>query len=120
MCFTVVFTGYFMQRFEDLQPKWDWFRITLAGFAPNVGFPSPYEPKILPHRIAYLACVFGAMITYILINSMFVLFMNTPIYEKQIESIHEINKGGYELAGDGFALQHLEKQSQVNTKSNII
>lgn len=102
-----------MVGFEELQPKWDWFRITLAGFAPNLGFVTVYEPKILPHRLAYIACLFGAMVTHVLVNSFIIIFMSTSIYGNQIGSIHEITNGDYELTGDGLALEHLKHQSQV-------
>lgn len=102
-----------MQRFEDLQPKWDWMRISLAGFAPNVGFVSVYDPKILPHRLAYISCVLGAMITNILINTMFLQFMTTQFFENHIKSFDEIISNDFELAGDRFALYHLMEQPEV-------
>lgn len=105
-----------MQRFEDLQPKWDWFHITIAGFAPNVGFAYKYKPKILPHRLAYIACVFGAMYTNIILNSFQTYFMSGKIYEKQISSIVEIIEKDYALSGDRFALQHMKEQSKVDRK----
>ena len=109
-----------MQRFEDLQPKWDWFHITIAGFAPNVGVSYEYKPKILPHRLAYLACVFGAMYFNILFNSFQTLFMSVTIYDNQIGSIEEITENAYTLTGDRFALQHMKEQSEVNRKKETL
>lgn len=114
MCFSVVFMGYFMQQFEDLQPKWDWFRITFAGIAPCLGFVSEYKPKIISHRIFFICCVFGAMLSYIVTNSIVLLLITHPFYENQIKSIQEIIDGDFKLVGDGFALQHLMQQKQVN------
>lgn len=40
--------------------------------------------------------------------------MSTQIYEKPIENVKEIVTSSFKLKGDGFALQQLMKQSQVN------
>lgn len=116
MCVSVVFTGYFMQQYEELQPKWDWFRITFSGMAPCFGFVSEYTPRIFPNRIFFICCVFGAMLSYIVTTSMLLFFLTKPLYEKQIQSIGEIIDKDFEIVGDGFALQHLKMQHQVSLK----
>lgn len=112
MCFCVVFTGYYMQQFED-EPKFDWFRISLAGFGPCFGVVTDYNAKATPHRIAYLFCLLGAFLIYIIGSSFWILFTTNPIFENQISSVQEIINGGLELVGDRFSLQHLINQNQV-------
>lgn len=120
MCFSVIFTGYFLQQFEDLEPKWDWFRITIAAIGPCLGVVSEYRPQILPNRIFFICCIFGAFLIYIITSSFWLYFTANPIFEKQISSVHEIVNGNFQLAGDGFALQHLMKQNEVDRKFSFI
>lgn len=119
MCVSVVFTGYFMQQYEELQPKWDWFRLTFSGMAPCFGFVSDYQPKIAPNRIFFIFCIFGAMLSYIVTTSMLLLLLKNPMYEKQIQSIEEIIRKDFEIVGDKFAFQHLKMQHQVSLKSIV-
>lgn len=114
MCIAVVFFGYFIQQYEDLYPKWNWFRLSLAGMAPCWGAPSEYNPKIIPNRIFFIFCIFGALLTYIVATSFYLLLLTNPRFEDQIKLRHEIIDERFELVGEGFALQHLMKQNQVN------
>lgn len=116
MCFSVVFMAYFLQQFEDLQPKWDWYRLTLAGTSPCFGMPSVYKPKILPNRIFFIACVFGAMLVSIVCNCITILILTKPIFDDQIGTLHEIIENGFNLSGDSIVLQHLKQHNQVNFK----
>lgn len=113
MCVSVVFTGYFMQQYEDFARKWDWFRLTFSGMAPCFGFVSEYTPRIAPNRIFFIFCIFGAMLSYIVTNSILLHYVTHPIYENQIQSIEEIIDNDFEIVGDSFALQHLKMQNQV-------
>lgn len=116
MCVSVIFTGYFMQQFEDMPIKWDWFRLTFAAFAPCFGFISEYNPKIVPNRIFFIFAIFGATLSYIVSTSLYLKVITYPIFENQIQTIDEIIGKEFELIGDGFALQHLKMQYQVNVK----
>lgn len=40
--------------------------------------------------------------------------MTTPLFESQIQSRQEIIDNRFEMVGDGFALQQLIKQNEVN------
>lgn len=114
MCFSVVFTGYFMQQYEDFQPKWDWFRLSFSGISPCFGFPSEYRANIIPNRIFFLFSLFGAFLSYIITNSILLMLINIPFYENQIKLREQIIHKRFEFVGDNFALQHLKKQNTVN------
>lgn len=114
MCFCVVLTGYFMQRYENFTPKWDWFRLTFAGISPCLGYGSAYFANIIPNRIFFLFSLFGATLSFIVTNSFILIFVSIPIYEHQINIRQEIIHKRFELVGDAFAFQHLTMQNQVN------
>lgn len=112
--FLGICTIYFMQQFEDLQPKWDWHRITLIMFANVSGFSyNSYNPQTIPYRIYHIITLFCAIIITNFISSFMLLLLTTPIYENQIESIQEIVDNQFEVISDTFALQHLKLQNQV-------
>lgn len=112
MCFMVVFIGYFLQQFENLQPKWDWFRLTLVGISITFGSVGCYKPQIISNRIFFIFCVFGCMIFVITTMSVMFKIMTNPIYENQVKTIEEI-VNRFDLVGDEFALQHLMRQNEV-------
>lgn len=115
MCTLVIFMGYFLQIFENITPKWDWFRLTFAGVSPCLGFASEYFANTIPNRIFFLFSLFGATLSFIVFNAFFLLFVTFPIYEHQINTRQEIIDNRFELIGDAFAFQHLKLQNdQVN------
>lgn len=58
--------------------------------------------------------MFGGMLINIIFISFALLFITKQIFEKQIDTIQEIVDNRFEVMGDGFALQHLNRQNQVN------
>lgn len=109
------FTLYFMQKFEDMQPKWCWYRISLVVLSISCGFSYPsYKPKITPHQIFAAFGLLGGIMLTTTLNSMILLFITNPIFNSQIESIQELMNGHFELVGDEFALIHLMGQNQVS------
>lgn len=114
MSFVALFFGYFIQQFEDLQPKWDYCKIFLAAFCAVLGFPNEYKPHLISHRIFFIFCLFGNLIFGILIVVFFMKALSsTMFYENQIESVQEIINMSFDLKGDDFALQQLMKQNEV-------
>lgn len=111
MCFTVIFTAYFLQQFENVQPKWDWFRITVNGLSVICGYGSVYKPQILSNRIFYTLALFSSMIFGVTMIAFFIKFLSEPIYLKQISFVQELMDESFDLAGDIFALQHLKMQN---------
>lgn len=106
--------GYFMQQFENFTPKWDWFRLTFSAISPCLGFGTDYFANTIPNRIFMFFSLWGAMLSFIVTNSFFLLFITIPIYEHQIKTKQEIIQQRFELVGDGFALQHLRMHNQVS------
>lgn len=117
MTFIVIFTAYFLQRFEN--PKMDWFLLTIHGICCCCGFTCTYKPENISNRIFYTFCNLGAMLFCNICFAFTMNFLTTSIYENQIEW-QNIMDGSFDLAGDGFALQHLMKQNQVNVVSELI
>lgn len=113
MCFACVFTAYFLQQFEDLQPKWDWFRITFAGICCCVGSTTYYKPKTFSNRNFFLFLLFGNMIFVISFISCLIQLVSAAIYDHQIESVREMLDDSFELLCDEFTFQHLIKQNEV-------
>ena len=116
LCVLAVFTGYFMQRFENFTPKWDWWRMTFAATTPMLGLPSEYFANTIPNRIFFIISVLGAMVFYTITNSFILLFITIPIYEHQIETRQEIIQQRFALVGDAFALKHLKIQNEASRK----
>lgn len=113
LCFAMVFLFYYLQQYEDVHPKWDWFRLTFSGICATLGFASEFRPQNIPSRIFFIFCIFGSMIFMIVSIAKTLMFVTTTFYEKQIDSIQEIVDGSFDLIGDDFALQHLMKQTEV-------
>lgn len=114
MSFVALLFGYFLQQFEDLQPKWDYIRIFLAAFCAVLGFRNEYKPQIISHQIFYTFCLFGNLIFGVAIVVFFMKALSsTMFYENQIESVQEIVNMSFDLKGDYLALQHLMKQNEV-------
>lgn len=113
MSFITVFVFYYLQQLEDVQRKWDWFRLTSSGICSTFGFPSEFWPRSTPSRVFYMFAVFGQMIFTIYFGGVMLTFIMEPIYEKQINSIQEIVDQSFDLTGDEFAWQHLMRQTEV-------
>lgn len=101
-------------RFEDLQPKWDWFRIIMIGIPNILGFACTFNPKPLPQRVGYIFFFFGSMLFYITVGSVFIIFTTIPFYESPIDSVKEILSLSFDLKGDGLELKYLNQINQVN------
>lgn len=112
----MVFLFYYLQQYEDVQPKWDWFRLTFSGICTTLGFPSEFRPQNIPSRIFFIFCIFGSMLFMIVVIAKTFAFATTPLYDKQIDSIREIVDESFDLIGDDFALQHLMQQNEVGVK----
>lgn len=105
---------YYMQCFEDIQPKWDWIRSTMAGTAVLFGIASNYRPRIFAHGVYYVFGVFACLLWTIVILSGVVSIMMNPIYEDQVKSIKEIVDGSFEMVGYKRALQHMMNNNGVS------
>lgn len=106
-------TSYVLQQFEDVYPKWDWYRLMTCGFANVFGLSYTYKPKILANRIYYACMLISALIYAIFLVAYGQHFMAIPIYGNQISSVSEIVDKDYTWVGDSFALAQLYKQNKV-------
>lgn len=113
MAISVISTFHFLQQFEDVQPKWDWLRLTFTAMCCNLSFVCNYKPKIISNRILFIFCLFGSMIYVITVMSFMLNVINRPIFENQVKTIEETIDNSYDFAGDGYAFQHLMKQNEV-------
>lgn len=114
MNFSSVLLIFSLQRFEDLQPKWDWNRITLAGFAFFLGVAYRFRPQIFPLRVYYTFVVFGCMLYSNVILSAIINIIWEPIYQHQVKSIKEVVDGSFEMVGDELALRHMIQNNEVS------
>lgn len=113
---TAVYVTYIFQQFEDFQPKWDSLRIAINFICCSVGLTTKFPAKTIPNRI-FIATVMYCSIVYTTILVSFTLnAIRDPQLENQITSIKEIinKESPYQLIGDGFALQHLLRQNEVD------
>lgn len=107
-------TCYFIQQFEDMRPKWDWHRITFAGFCCCCGFPSEFNPKTTSQRLSFSCILLAFMILDITGLALMVKSITKPFYNDQIDSIKQIVDNSFELSGDKFALENIIKQTEVD------
>lgn len=112
--YVVMAVLYVIQVFDDIHPKWDWHRLMLLCWANMCGFPYTYRPRITASRIYYACCLYGAIVFIIVFAVQYQLFMTNLIYEQQVDSIDEIIKKDFALAGDSLALKQLYKQNEVH------
>lgn len=106
---------YFGQQFEETQL--DWHRIFAHGFAAVVGFPGPYFPKNSANRVLYAFFLLAYQLFVIIISSVALVFVTTPILQPQIESVREIVSKEFKLVGNQFVFTKLLEKSQVISKS---
>lgn len=114
-----VFTCYYLQQIED--DKWDSIKLTLACLSITIGFAIQYKPKTLPMRIFFMTAILIHIVTTTFIVSFMMKTINDPQLENQVSSIQEIidEKIPFELVGDGFALEHLRRQKEVDIPNDI-
>lgn len=110
-CAIVIF---FMQQFEDVRPKWDYIRISITIIRCYCGFGIEYKPKLHSTRIFIVSCLLSSFLFDIKFILLWTKYMTTPLFERQIQSRQEIIDNRFETVGDGFALQQLIKQNEVN------
>lgn len=108
----ITFIAYIFQVFEP-NPKWDLYKLSVNGFACYMGFSCTYTPTQLPSRIGAVAVYFGSNLHAILLSTMTVYCMTTPIYDPQISTIDQIIKSDYKFVGSAFAYELIEQQNQV-------
>lgn len=116
MAISVISMFYFLQQFEDVQPKWDWLRLTFTAMCCINGFVCNYKPKIISNRILFICCLFGSMIYVITVMSFMLYVIEKSIFENQMKTIKEIVDNSYDFVGDGYALEHLMGQKEVINK----
>lgn len=114
ICISVVLMGYFIQQFEDYQPKSDWITLTMTGAASAFGMVCPYKANITSNRIFFGSLLLGNIVFGSNVLSFILRTMTSTVYEKQVESVQEVMRRSYELAGDEFALQHLIIRNEVD------
>lgn len=78
-----------------------------------LGLPCCYNPKTTANRIAYLFCLFGAIILTSVLSSGLIQFIMTPILSPQIQSVQEINSEDFKFMSDRFAFEKIVQQKKV-------
>lgn len=110
-------SAYFLQTFEDLQPKWDFFEEAISVIGHFVGFVYPYNPKRISNRIFYIFGLFACIVFSSSFISIMMKIMHKKIYRNPINSIETIvdsSNPPFQLTGDHFTLQQLQKQNEVS------
>lgn len=110
---------FFLQQFDHgVQPKWDWLRIWFDGFRVICGMNSTYNPTNVLTRSFFIFCIFVGIIASTTDNTFILLFMLSPIFEKQVNTVNEIIEQKFDLVGDNLTLQMLSQRYQVNYSQN--
>lgn len=109
----VIGLAYFAERFER-HPKWDIYQLAFNGVCAYVGFSCTFKPTFHITRFGFFIVLFAAIVFTTTKNSMLIVFITSPIYDPQIQSIQEIVSRNFNLMGDPFALYQISQQNEVN------
>lgn len=109
--FFTIGTAYYLQKSEP--DKKDWHYITLFALTICIGYSHPYQPQARPTRVLVAVGQFAGTIFFTVLSSMLLLRVSVPHFMPQIDSIAEITKGDFILAGDRFAFQKISQQNEV-------
>lgn len=105
--------SYFVQQFER-PPQMDWHQIFVNGFACILGFSCHYEPKNNANRVLFAFFLMASALFVIIISSVAMSFITTPILQPQIKSVEEIVSNEFNLVGNRFVLMKLFHKTEVN------
>lgn len=105
--------AYYVQQCEP-PPRMDWHRIFINGFPMILGFSCQYHPKSDANRVLFAFYLMGATLFVIIINSVALSFITTPIFQPQIETIQEIVSNEFNFVGNKFVLMQLLQKPEVN------
>lgn len=109
----VTFIFYYLQQFEDVQPKWQSFRIALGVLCRFIGMSYPYNSTNNSSRILFIIGMLGCLIFSTSFMSILMTSMNEQRYEDQVKTIQEICDKEYELTGSHYSLRQVEKANRV-------
>lgn len=116
--FFAIGCAYYLQKTEP--HKKDWHYITLFALTVCIGYPHSYRPKGNPLRVLFSIGRFGGILFYIVVTTVLLLRITVPQYMPQINSVAEITKGDFTLAGDRFAFQKISQQNEVANNAFMI
>lgn len=105
--------AYFIQQFEDIQPKSDWIKLTMTGASSVFGMVCRYKANIISNRVFFASLLFANILFGSNVMSFIMKSMTNTVYEKQTKSVQDVMRKSYELAGDEIALHHLIRQNEV-------
>lgn len=108
------FLLYFLEQFEHIKPKWHSFRIAIGILSRFIGMPYTFKPTNSSSRILFAFGILGCIIFSSCFMSILITSMNKQFYAHQVQTINEIVDLEYDLAGDYFSLQQLEKRNEVS------
>lgn len=111
--FSVLAAAYFVQQFEP-RPAWDWHRIFVEGFGAVLGFSTNYRAKNNANRVLFACFLLASTLFVIVINSVALSFITTPILKPQIKTVDEIIRKEFSLVGDRLVLMKLLGKTEVN------
>lgn len=119
---SAVCMAYFIQQFETLQPKWDFYRLTISAICHFVGFVYPYKATCLSNRVFFVLSLFACKVFESSSIAISIGMLNKPRFKEQIKTVEEIinPQDPFELTGDYFSLQQLLKQNEVDTQYKLI
>lgn len=109
--FFTIGIAYYLQKTEP--NKKDWHYITLVALTICIGYSHPYQAQNNPTRVLISVGQFAGTIFFTVLTSMLLLRVSVPHFMPQIDSIAEITKGDFTLAGDRFAFQKISQQNEV-------
>ena len=100
---------YFLQQFDNPNPKWSWPRIFTLALGICFGITTNFRPMSISNRIYFAISSFAGIIYVICILAFFKDVLINPMFKHQIQSIQEIVDGSFELVGDNIAFEHIKR-----------
>lgn len=110
----VLGSAYFVQQFEQ-PPPWDWHRIFAEGFGCMLGFSCHYRAKNNANRALFAGFLLASTLFVIIINSVALSFLTTPILMPQFKTVEEIVSSEFNLVGSRLVLMKLRERTEVKT-----
>lgn len=122
--YVVIFCGimslllivYYLYQFEN--PIRTWNEVLLIIFRCAIGMSGNARPQSTPLRVVYAFGLLGGILFSIVVSSVLMRNITTPIMRPQIQTIVEITNGDFKLIGDQFMLVKLKLQNKVKRLEN--
>lgn len=108
----VVFGAYLLTTFEDR--PYDLIRSTFMTIQVVLGLSTVFEPKIWMIRLLFTKFMFIGFWIVQIFNAYWITFVSRVLHEKQIDTIDELIRENFHLAGNEYILNQLKNGNVVS------